>query len=142
MTGLIMDKLKKSGLNLVHLNVGSILAKGRIELLRVQTEATHIDVFCMSESWLTASIPDGLVHIAGYEQTRLDRDWNDTGDSKTPKRGGGLICYVRNDVPMSDAMYQHLNVSCKDLEMQWITIKMYNMRRIVILNIYRPPQGN
>ena len=36
----------------------------------------------------------------------------------------------------------HLNQSCKDREMQWLTIESSDMRRIIIINVYRPPQGD
>ena len=38
--------------------------------------------------------------------------------------------------------YSLLNQSCKDLEMQWMALEIKNMRKLVIVNIYRPPQGD
>ena len=40
-----MDKLSPSGLSLVHLNVGSLLANGKIDLLRTQIVGSNIDFF-------------------------------------------------------------------------------------------------
>ena len=35
-----------------------------------------------------------------------------------------------------------MNVSCKDLEMQWISVTPKNIRPLLIVNVYRPPQGD
>ena len=43
---------------------------------------------------------------------------------------------------MNEFRYEDLNCSCRDLEMQWVSLEAKNMRRVVIINIYRPPQGD
>ena len=35
-----------------------------------------------------------------------------------------------------------VNVSSKDLEMQWISLSLDRVRPILVINVYRPPQGN
>ena len=52
------------------------------------------------------------------------------------------MCYVRNSINYSDSKYSEFNVTCKDLEMQWILLSIPNVRPIVVVNIYRPPQGD
>ena len=98
----------------------------------------------MSESWLTEAIPNKSIKIEGYDTTRLDRSWNDNseGGFHPPKKGGGLICYVKEGIKYSDSKHKHLNISCKDLEMMWINVSIDNVRPIVVVNVYRPPQGN
>ena len=58
------------------------------------------------------------------------------------KKGGGLICYIKSSINMDEFRFSQLNCSTKDLEMQWVLLNMENMRNIVILNVYRPPQGD
>ena len=137
-----LNNISRSGLRIAHLNVGSLLAPGRLEMLKIQIQAGDFDVFGMSESWLNEAIPAGLVAMRGFSTTRLDRKWNDTGTSNGYKKGGGVICYIRDSLQFSDTNYAHLNNSSKDLELQWISLNLTNVRPIVILNAYRPPQGD
>ena len=73
---------------------------------------------------------------------RQDRGWNDRGNSGPCKKGGGLLCYVKNNLQISEAKFEHLNCSTRDLELHWLSLKIPNLRPIVILNAYRPPQGD
>ena len=73
---------------------------------------------------------------------RLDRAWSNNGDNALAKRGGGLACYINKGINHSDTEYKGLNTSTKDLEMQWVSIKLHNVRPIVLINVYRPPQGD
>ena len=73
---------------------------------------------------------------------RLDRGWKENIGATKAKKGGGLICYVNDSLTMNEFKYEHLNQSTKELEMQWVLLDMKNMRKIVIVNIYRPPQGD
>ena len=131
-----------AGLNIAHLNVASILGAHKFEMLRKQLESSHIDIFCASETWLTVNIPNALIDVKGFGIARVDRGWADVDAAKSVKRGGGLICYVREGLVMNEFRYEKLNQSCRDVEMQWVSLEMPHMRRIVIVNVYRPPQGS
>ena len=72
---------------------------------------------------------------------RLDRNWSENGNVNV-KRGGGLACYIKKGIKHSDTRYKELNVSTEDIEMQWISISFHNVRPIVLVNVYRPPQGD
>ena len=130
------------GMKLAHLNVGSILGASKFEMLRKQVEESKLSVFCASETWLNKDIPDRLVSINGYNHARVDRMWSDNPGNVGIKRGGGLICYVDNGIDMNEFSYAHLNNSSRDVEMQWVALDIKNMRKVVIVNIYRPPQGD
>ena len=136
------DELGTGGIKFVHLNVASVLGAHKMDMLRQQIDRSSISVFCVSETWLTPSIPDDLVKIEGYNLARWDRSWADLHGASNPKKGGGLLCYVQKGIEYDDFKYAHLNKSCKDLEMQWVTLAIKNMRKIVAINIYRPPQGD
>lgn len=79
--------LTGAGLSFVHLNTQSIYNK--IDQVRLLVGEMLPDVFCVTESWLTENIPDGLVGISDYTLVRQDRS--------TGKRGGGLITYFNNE---------------------------------------------
>ena len=134
--------LNSRGLKIAHLNVASILGAHKFEMLRKQVEGSHLNVFCASETWLNASIPNGLIDIRGYNVARWDRSWKNCTTDNLMKKGGGLICYTSQNVIMNEFRYARLNQSNRDLEMQWISLEMKNLRRIVVINIYRPPQGD
>ena len=130
------------GLHIAHLNVRSLLGGHTFDMLKCQIRDSGIQIFTMSESWLTAAIPDKVVKIEGFDTIRVDRSWRDGVEDSMPKRGGGLACYVRDGIKYSDSELKHLNVSSKDLEMMWVKVSIQNVRPIVIVNIYRPPQGD
>ena len=124
------DVLSSGGINMVHLNVGSMLGAGKLEMLRKQIETGVVDVFCASETWLNEGVPDGLVLFNGFKLARLDRAWADDANKGKPN----LI--------FNEFRYSFLNHSSKDLEMQWISLEIQSMKRVVVINVYRPPQGD
>ena len=85
-----MDNLSHSGISIAHLNAGSLLAVNRLDLLKLQIQTSEVDVFGISESWLTVAIPTGLIRITGYKVSRLDRSWCDAAHPGCYKRGGGF----------------------------------------------------
>ena len=70
---------------MIHLNINSVLSK--IEELRVVARKSKA-VIRVTESKLDATVLDGEVNIDGYEVIRSDRN----------RHGGGVACYVRNDI--------------------------------------------
>ena len=107
------------GFHLCHLNIRSLLNK--VDLFRETLQNSNIKVCGISETWLGTESPNALVHIPGYKLTRLDRSWTTEGRNKT-KKGGGICLYISEDLNFSEYEFKHLNVSCKDMEMQWILI--------------------
>ena len=130
------------GLHIAHLNVRSMFGGHRFDMLTHQIRTSNIGVFSLSETWLNESVPNNSIEIEGYNCVRADRSWEDQINTTHPKKGGGLACYLRTDIKFSDSKYAHLNKSSKDLEMLWISVSLENVRPIVIVIIYRPPQGS
>ena len=137
-----MDNLTSPGLSIAHLNVRSLLAANTFDLLKIQIQESGIDIFGLSETWLSKAIPMGFIKIKGYKTYRHDRSWSDNNCTNSCKKGGGLVCYIKDCIQASDTKYAHFNRSCKDVELQWVSISIKNMRPVVILNVYRPPQGD
>ena len=131
------------GINIAHLNIRSIMGGHKFEMVRNQVEGSNIDVFTLSESWLTDAVPDRVVECMNYSIVRLDRKWKDVdGRGSLPKRGGGLANFIKNSIKYSDTKYEELNVSCKDVEMLWVALEIDNLRPIVVVTIFRPRQGD
>ena len=132
------------GFHIAHLNVRSMFGGHKFDTLKNQIGTSGVDLFTLSETWLNAAITDKLVEITPYTVTRLDRGWSDHDNNAkgSPKRGGGLACFIKDGIKFSDTKLAALNMSSADLEMQWITINLGKVRPIVVINIYRPPQGS
>ena len=77
------DLEKAKGLKLAHLNVRSLINK--VDKLRLLLDNSDIDVFSVSETWLTPHLQTDLVTLQGFQAHRLDKG------PKGKKRGGGLI---------------------------------------------------
>ena len=76
----------KRDLHLIHLNINSLLSK--IDELRSIAKRSGATVIGITESKLDKTVLDGEIHIYGYELIRSDRN----------RHGGGVACYIRNDV--------------------------------------------
>ena len=136
------DRKYGKGLHLAHLNVRSMLSPNTFDMLSRQIRDSDIDIFTLSETWLNEAIPSTLLRLDQYNFTRLDRNWRDPGAGNQVKKGGGLPCYIKSNIKYSDTEFMNLNVSSKDIEMQWLSISLPSVLQIVVVNIYRPPQGS
>ena len=111
----------------------------KIETFRLDIMNSNLDVNTLSETWLKASISSGLVSIDGYTFLRHDRtSTNNRGKVKT---GGGVGIYIKSSVEW-DSNISRNNLCNGDTEIQWVTISRPKTKRIVIANVYRPPDGN
>ena len=124
---------KAKGFKIVHINIRSLPKKA--DQLRLILQNSNIDIFTLSETWLHDKIDTQLIHIPGYDITRLDR-------KPTPfkKRGGGLLIYSKKSLNVN--VHQLQTTSTKDLEIQWIRIERSHAKDILLANMYRPPTGN
>ena len=102
-------------------------------------ESSNAHIVCLSETWLKNEFPASLVHIPGYSLYRYDRKWSNVRGHT--KRGGGLATYIKTDITHSGEELGDLNNSCKDIELQCLSINLPQTRKIVFVNVYRPPQG-
>ncbi|KAK2173828.1 hypothetical protein NP493_848g03082 [Ridgeia piscesae] len=75
-------------------NVRSFRKKTSEFLCNLQTKRDYKDcsIFCFTETWLDATIPDSTVQPPGLTTYRSDRSRDETGKA----RGGG-VCILVND---------------------------------------------
>ena len=81
-------------MHFVHLNVRSILSKGKFDNLKTQILRSEAQVISVSETWLNSKFYSKLLEILGYSFIRLDRNCSDNG--KNVKKRGGLGIYIKN----------------------------------------------
>ena len=110
---------------IVHFNVNSILADGRLEELAEISAILKIDVLILTESKLCNSIPSNLLKISSFhEPLRRDRT----------RHGGGVLIYISESFTfkqrpeLQSEMFEHISVD------------IYVQNLVYCVNgIYRPP---
>ena len=116
------DVSKARGLHLIHINIKSLLPK--IEEFRRIACQSNAALIGISESKLDNSIFDSEVEIDGYNTLRFDRN----------RHGGGVACYVRNDLSFTKRNYfPH------DIETIFIEIFLPKTKPMTVGIVYRPP---
>ena len=126
------------GIHMAHLNCQSLVNK--FDELKIHIHNLSASVVTLSETWLTNRHLTAVYDIPGYTLHRQDRTTK-TGRGRV-KRGGGLAMYIDANLNASSTEFANLNICTKDLELMVITLKQPHIRRIVIVNVYRPPSGN
>ena len=106
---------KNRGLHFVHLNINSLLPK--IEEIRYIAKFTNAAVIGICESKLDASVLDPEISIDNYKILRCDRN----------RQGGGVACYVRNDLN-----YNTLSVFPREVKNIFFEILLSNSKPITV----------
>ena len=70
------------------LNARSIVKPDAFSALYAGIKSNNIDIFCISETWLSYTVSNSQVCPSGYSILRKDR---------TNRRGGGVVIVYRND---------------------------------------------
>ena len=112
----------KRGLHLIHLNINSLLSK--IDELQEIARKTRATVISITESKLDGSVLDEEIDIDGYELVRSDRN----------RHGGGVACYIRNDISFSIR-----DDFSNEIENIFLDILLPKTKPILIGILYRPP---
>ena len=71
---------------MLHLNVNSLLSK--IDEMRYIAKCSNAAIIGITESKLDNSILNSEIDIPGYDVLRSDRNRN----------GGGVVCYIRQNI--------------------------------------------
>ena len=112
----------KRGLHLIHLNINSLLSK-IVELCAI-AKKSRAAVIGITESKLDESVTDEEINIDGYEL--IQSDWN--------RHGGGVACYIRNDISFNPRG----NFS-SEVENIFLDMLLRKTKPILIGILYRPP---
>ena len=117
----------KKGLRVACHNINRLLNKLDQLKLFLVNDSPSLDVYCLSETFLTETINDPYLCIDGYTFVRKDR---------LHKRGGGLIMYVRDGIS-----YKRRKDLEGPIETLCIEIK-YSNRSILLTSVYRQPNND
>ena len=80
------------GFKISHLNVRSITHK--MDSIRLLLKDNTLDVFTVSETWLSPKVTDAEITIPGYSVVGKDRN----------SRGGGVAMFIRDGIPFKTRM--------------------------------------
>ena len=115
--------------NIVHYNINSITAEGRLEELTYICKTLNVAVLCLTESKLDSTIPNNILKINGYfDPIRRDREVNG-------RYGGGCLIYIADTLTYK----QRPDLQSEHYEHLWVDVKV-NKLIFAINCLYRPPQ--
>jgi hypothetical protein len=113
--------------NIVHYNINSITADGRLDQLSDICSTLNLDVLIITESKIDQTIPSNLLTIPGYhEPVRRDRNING-------RDGGGVLIYISEHL----VFQQRQNLQSDFFEHIWVDVKIRNIS-FAINAFYRP----
>ena len=128
------------GIHFLHFNSRSF--KHNYSSICAEFTGKNVEIMSFSESWFKSCDSDLNYQLAGYTRYRLDRVVMSKRKKGQVKTGGGVCTYIRNDIPHDAFCLSEFNRSDENIEIQHIVLCKQNMKRILFMNVYRPPDGN
>lgn len=124
---------KLRGQRFACLNIRSLYANH--SLLEIDLMGSEIYTLGLVETWLKPHTLSGILKIEGFDLIRLDRDG--------PKRGGGVGCYIRNDLQWEymEDMPETL-ISNGNIELLTIKVIRLMQKPLLLSIIYIPPKAS
>ncbi|KAI3352144.1 hypothetical protein L3Q82_020954 [Scortum barcoo] len=99
-------------------------------------------LLCLTETWLTASIPDANVELPDFSTVRADRDTKACGKRK----GGGLALYVNKRWCNPGHVNIKISTCCRDIELLAVSLRPYYLPRefshAIVVVVYIPPRAD
>ncbi len=107
-----------------------------------QRETRDCCVICLTETWMSAMVPDSVIELTGFSVHRSDRMEELTGKS----RGGGICFYINNSWCDERNLHSIKSFCSPDLELYMLLCRPFWLPReftaIIITAVYIPPQAN
>ncbi len=107
-----------------------------------QRETRDCCVICLTETWMSAMVPDSAIELTGFSVLRSDRTKELTGKS----RGGGVGFYINNSWCNERNIHSIKSFCSPDLEFHTLLCRPFWLPReftaIIITAVYIPPQAN
>ena len=116
----------RTGLDFIHLNVRSMIAK--MDMIRIWAYSTNADVIVISETWLSKSVLDKDIGIDGYNVYRTDR----------PKRGGGIAIFIKHKFHVNVRLSSSVS---KQFEFLALDLEVSKTLHITVVGCYRTPSA-
>ncbi len=106
-----------------------------------QRETRDCCVICLTETWMSAMVPDSAIELTGLSVHRSDRIKELTG-----KSSGGVFFYINNSWCDERNLYSIKSFCSPDLEFYMLLCRPFCLPReftaIIITAVYIPPQAN
>ncbi len=107
-----------------------------------QRETRDCCVICLTETWMSAMVPDSAIELTGFSVHRSDRTKELTGKS----RGGGVCFYINNSWCDERNIHSIKSFCSPNLEFHTLLCRPFWLPReftaIIITAVYIPPQAN
>ncbi len=105
-----------------------------------QRETRDCCVICLTETWMSAMVPDSAIELTGFSVHRSDRAKELTGKS----RGGGVCFYINNSWCNERNIHSIKSFCSPDLEFHMLLCRPFWLPReftaIMITAVYIPPK--
>ncbi len=105
-----------------------------------QRETRDCCVICLTETWMSAMVPDSAIELTGFSVHRWDRTKELTGKS----RGGGVCFYINNSWCNERNIHSIKSFCSPDLEFHMLLCRPFWLPReftaIIITAVYIPPK--
>ena len=108
-----------------HININSL--RNKYDPIRSILQNGVCDIFTLSETKLDESFPTAQFHITNFVLHRKDRN----------AHGGGVITYIRSDLPHRRRYDMELNAS--GFEFIILEVQLYKKEKWLICSCYKPP---
>ena len=123
------DISKCKGFKFAHLNVRSL--RNKMDLVSFElADKKLFDCLMFSETWLDNSVSNHEISLDGYQSFRCDRPGN--------RRGGGVLIYLRDDLPAQ----VRADLTNEVDECIWIEVTRRKCKPVFLCCAYRPPDSD
>jgi len=119
------------GIRIGHINVRDLLAKNKLDEIKIILKDYDFDVLAISETWLWKDIDTSEIDITEYNTYRMDR----SNIKSHNTRGGGVVIYVKS-IYNIEQIANPFSLSDKVQAVKIKISKMF-MKPITIIAIYR-----
>ncbi len=106
-----------------------------------QRETMDCCIICLTETWMSAMVPDSAIELTGFSVHRSDRTEELTGKSK-----GGSVCSFINSWCDERDLHSIESFYSPDLEFHMLLCRPFWLPReftaITVTAVYIPPQAN
>ncbi len=107
-----------------------------------QRETRECCIICLTDTWMSAMVPDSAIELTGFSVHRSDRTKELTGK----RRGGGICFYINNSWRVERNLHSIKFFCSPDLELHMLLCLPFWLPReftaIIITAVYIPPQAN
>ncbi len=107
-----------------------------------QRETRDCCIICLTETWMSAVVPDSAIKLTGFSVHRSDRTKELTGKS----RGGGVCFFINNSWCDERNLHSIKSFCSPDLEFHMLLCRPFWLPRevtaIIITAVYIPTQAN